>query len=261
MRPLASLCGIGSHRPRSQVIVTSAPPPPAWNPESLFSNSEHGFIADIQDGSSLFTDIGKTTLASNSDTVAVVANSVNSYDMEQAGSTNRAKLNSLGSYNFLYGDGVDDYYQVNFGTALTQPMTYVGVWLSVSGGVSSAYYYDGMDTSHRNSLILQTDDELQQWAGTSTLLSTGNVPGTKEIVYNEFNGNYSHVRINNSYVCGPGNSGPDGPGSKMYILTRFSITSNAQHRLYWLMAINRVLTAGEQTDIHTYLKAHCGVSY
>jgi hypothetical protein len=256
--------------------ISSAPAAP-FTPADLFSGGEKGFWYDATDVANLHqTTDTSTPVSANNDPIGRIADlSGNGNHLVQATGAARPAWNSGG---FIDGEGTSSWMQVAAVVLTTGPvMTVIGKISSNDGG-SAAYVHLGDGSININTSptlyigqsfsggnpnifnLLQGDVGGTARSGAGTPTGLDNTPFTYRAVTNfSLSAAEATMHIDGAVH---GSQGADSDNTnanwgtlKLTIFSRNDgVTSiHPNWRMYGLIGVNRLLTAGELTDVEAYL--------
>lgn len=227
----------------------------AFTPDSLFAASEAGAWYDPSDLSSMFTDDGVTNVTAAGQAVYRINDkSGNGNHLIQATAAARPLYKTAGGLHWLEFDGTDD--KMTVGTiVLTQPNTIYFAHKQTTTGGSLAFFessagVQGMYAGFPNAGFMGVH------AGSS--VNTGIAEDTSDNLDGVlFNGASSTYRRNGaSTAISPGAAGLSGT---LPIGNNGSTTFYAG-RMYQIFLIDTELSAGDRSDLETYLGAKAGLT-
>ena len=266
--------------------------PALFDPTTLFSNSEVGYICDPSDATTLFTDTGGTSAAAIDDAVARV-NSVGSAGgaetLQQSTSSRRPIYRADGAYRWLEFDGSNDVMQMpGTGTVAwsflhdgTGGEVIMGIQVdsgvgenigvifdtaNTSGnGIGRTMYYDDRKTLSSGERYRQLHYVVASGNGISNAPIdspyNGFIDPGKDMVLGSFlqdeTGNDGAVYTTNALITGGRMTTPitSVPTDEITIGGRSTdLDLNCPMRLYFYMVIDRVLADAERLDLSRYIE-------
>ena len=174
----------------------------------------------------------------------------------QTTSAARPVLQSSGGLYYLDFDGVDDYIQTAaFASLQAQPNTLSFAFKHDSTGTYQSLA-DSTGSGQRH-IFRATNSTYEMYAG--SFFNTGVSPTTNDTVsVSHFNSTSSYLRINGAEAA------TGSVGALTWQSLRIGADLTPQYflngRIYSFVGVNRTLTAGEITDLESYLAAKSGVT-
>jgi hypothetical protein len=169
----------------------------------------------------------------------------------------RPVLQTSGGLWYLDFDGVDDYLKVAWGASLPQPNSF-GMGAALTTGTSK-FHLDGYALA-RNTLY-NTGSSVTLFANTVLQYNALANDGVKHVWMGEWNNSSSFLR-KDGVLLTPISGSTVGPAASdgLTISARVNNTFWANNDLHALVFIDRALTAGEITDLESYLATKSGVT-
>ena len=224
----------------------------------VFPTTGSGGLLDISVGSALTTTTGVFT-ATSSITRIILASSTNIPGDRYYDNISVQEVTSWsGGLRYLDFDGVDDFLATAaFSSAQAQPNT-IAVAAAAST-VSGVFLVDAEQGGVGRHVIYNSGVELALFAGTA-MVSSGDNDGNVAVWNALFNITSSYLRKNGAAVALSGPTVGTNNWSGITIGARNTAASNSNSNVYSFVGINRTLTAGEISDLESYLANKSGVT-
>lgn len=173
--------------------------------------------------------------------------------------TDASTYNTVGFPRYLDFDGVDDYLHVSWETSLAQPNSF-GIAAALVTN-SNKFHIDGYSSQRNTFYNPGGSTGITLYAGSAIIHDYSANDAAKHVWAGEWNGASSYLKKDGALlapVSGTtvGTLASDG----MTICASNGKTGWANDDVYALVFIDRTLTAGEITDLETYLAAKSGVT-
>lgn len=251
-----------------QAVISAIGAAAPWHPSDLFQNSELGGAWDATDVTKLYTDAGTTLSTADDDAIQRLADvSGTGVHMEQATSGLRP-LRKTNGVSHLQSDGVDDWLLSSSTFTVSPPWTILASVrpLSTTGTGSrtiaalikaSSTDYVGVSRRGDND---KARANARRASGTVYMFeeATGTlVDGTDVVCEMQFTENdVKHLIDGSVAVEGTIDFATAATMTTTYVTAMGAITGAYEAmRLYRMIAVNRVLTAGEQTEARAWCAA------
>ena len=228
---------------------------------ALFESGEEGAWYDPSDSSTVWQDAAGTTPAGVGDPVGRIDDkSGNGNHATQSTSTARPVLQSSSGLYYLEFV-IDDYMQTApFASPLAQPnfISLAGLLPDSTG--SSALYFDGLASGSRHFAYAPKNDTTLLVGTDGGNYSGAEPDGTSTNVWSfNFDGASSYLRQDGTQVA-TGNTGATTLGGLTLMANITPSASPHTTNMHGFILVNRTLTAGEITDLESYLADKSGVT-
>ncbi len=228
----------------------------SFDPATLFASGEEGAWYDI-DPAYLFQNSGGTGAVTVGDPVGYVTDrSGNGNHLVQATASRRGTLRqTAGGEYYIEFDGVDDRYQVTYGSTITSRTMCLSFRVNSASAVC-----DDIGGENDNSLYSGSDGSMR-YMSTAALITgaTGWTWGADLYATTQALSDGTHTLDGSGASASASTSAP----TIMNGLTVGSLNTDffdLDGRLYAMVDVGRALTAGETSDLEGYIKGKAGIA-
>ena len=243
---------MGSH---SISLAVPSVAPPAFNPQTLFASSENGMLFDIQDESTVYQDVGGTTIATVGGNVRLVRDiSGNNNDLTLRSGTPPILRQTAEGLRYLDFNGSHGIIEAYFGELLNS-FTRMFAYRLNSGSSLGRIISTSDYTNHKNHRIFQqTATQFTALHDADNVDFTTPGYGVDAVVTEIYEGTTRRFRTDDNAFAAGTQASETVPGFMLMLREAGDRTSNG--RIYGLIAIDRTLSDQEQTEMRSWLLAN-----
>ncbi len=236
-----------------------------FSPAALFSGGVQGAWYDPSDLSSMFQDSAGTVpvTATGQPVGRINDKSGNGNHATQATTAAKPTYTESGGLKYLLFDGVDDFITQTaaFGAALAQPNAVaMGVKIDTLASVRGAHntFFDTTAAADQRIFQDNLDDGLKLFAGGTVNASGGTLAALSYVINGIFDGVSSRNRVNG--VNGATVTVGAGTLAQMRLGANGGGNNPMSGRIYGAIIRDTAFSAGEITQVDTYLASKSGVT-
>jgi hypothetical protein len=250
-----------------------------WSPSLLFASGEAGVWLDPSDMSTVFTDSAGTTAASLNDPIGRISDkSGRGNHFTQGTSGARPALKQTSGLNYLENDGIDDFLAAASPILPAAPPYNVWIAAQFAAGTLGAMITqyaaaqagraafacnqleNGSQSNGRYNPFVQSVTNGGSASGFPLASNPGNGTSFVHSFIAPSTGSEASTVNMNGVEDDRFTAGGVYQGANTQILGQTTIGFTTVKRLYGLVIVNRVLTAGEITKLRTWIGAKAGLT-